>query len=228
MRPGDRYPTNNSGILEIVSYTDNRNVDIVFPATGYRMTAQKDNILRGAVRDKLMPRVSGVGYIGVGPHQHRIGGKLVRCYTVWKGMLQRCYSERHQKLYPAYVGCSVCKEWHNWQNFATWYYANLPEDADTVLYELDKDMKVPGNKVYSPDTCTFLTKAQNIDLTHAGEWVFKSPEGVKVHIRNLSKFCKENGLDTSNMAGVHCGRKRICKGWTRYEEIQPEVPSGEF
>lgn len=49
-------------------------------------------------------------------------------------------------------------------------------------------------------------------------YVFVSPESQRVEIINLNKFCRENGLDQANMAAVSRGKKKQCKGWTRYEE----------
>jgi hypothetical protein len=54
----------------------------------------------------------------------------------------------------------VCKEWHNYQTFAEWYYKYHIEG-----YRLDKDLKVMGTKVYSPETCTFIPVELNSFLT---------------------------------------------------------------
>ncbi len=46
------------------------------------------------------------------------GGKkswelVFRCpyYTVWKSMLERCYSEKFLESRPSYIGTTVCSEW---------------------------------------------------------------------------------------------------------------------
>jgi hypothetical protein len=54
----------------------------------------------------------------------------------------------------------VCNEWHNFQNFAEWFCKNYC-DASMDKWQLDKDIIVPGNRVYSPETCCFVPNAVN-------------------------------------------------------------------
>jgi hypothetical protein len=44
-------------------------------------------------------------------------------------------------------------------------------------------------------------------------WTVTSPTGEIFNIKNLNKFCRENGLDTSNLHGVAMGKKKHHKGW---------------
>lgn len=45
---------------------------------------------------------------------------------------------------------------------------------------------------------------------------FFNPEGEYVRVQNLSKFCKENDLHTSNLCQVHAGKLNSCKGWKKF------------
>ena len=45
----------------------------------------------------------------------------------------------------------MCDEWKRYSNFKRWFDENY-----TPKYDLDKDILVKGNKVYSPDTCCFV------------------------------------------------------------------------
>ena len=58
--------------------------------------------------------------------------------------------------HPTYKDVTVCEEWHNFQNFAKWFEDNYVEG-----FELDKDILVKGNKIYSPETCCFVPKEIN-------------------------------------------------------------------
>lgn len=73
-------------------------------------------------------------------------------------MLRRCYYVSKTNTY--YPDCSVEKVWHNFQVFADWYDINHPGDGGR--YQLDKDIKIPGNKVYGPDACMFVTQQDNL------------------------------------------------------------------
>ena len=77
-------------------------------------------------------------------------------------MLARNYDPYTQSKQPAYIGCSVCEEWLCFQNFAE-FYINHPSYG--LGYNLDKDLLVKGNKVYSPETCTMLPPDLNVVIS---------------------------------------------------------------
>ena len=91
-------------------------------------------------------------------------------YRVWHSMLQRCYSAKFQERNPTYKGCSVSEEWLRFSNFRAWMEAQDFEDK-----QIDKDLLFEGNKVYSAETCVFVTKAVNMFTTDSGasrgEWL---------------------------------------------------------
>ena len=87
--------------------------------------------------------------------------KPTKIYRIWKGIIGRCYSEKVQRKNPTYKDVTVCKEWHNFQNFAEWYDENYnPETMQG--WQLDKDILFKCNKIYSPETCAFVPKEINI------------------------------------------------------------------
>lgn len=81
-----------------------------------------------------------------------------RCpvYKAWVNMLRRCYSSSLKKMYPTYKDASVCKEWHTFSNFREWMIAQ-----DFQGKALDKDILFSGNKLYSPETCVFVSAKTN-------------------------------------------------------------------
>lgn len=80
-------------------------------------------------------------------------------YQTWKSMLVRCYSDYKYK-YPTYKQSSVTEEWHLFSTFKSWM-----ETQDYEGKHLDKDLLVQGNKVYSPETCVFVSVVVNSFLT---------------------------------------------------------------
>ena len=56
--------------------------------------------------------------------------------------------------------------------------------------ELDKDIKVPGNKIYSPERCLFLPKSINLLLNGCAARRGDYPKGVNLFKRNGSFIAK--------------------------------------
>lgn len=124
-----------------------------------KFTANSKAIKKGGVRDLNLPSVSSVGYYGYGEYVTKIDHIKTTEYEVWRGMIRRCY----QSNFPQYErygkkGVTVCKDWHNFQNFADWY---TKQPMYGKGYHLDKDLLNSGAKEYSPDNCTFVSPAIN-------------------------------------------------------------------
>ena len=87
-----------------------------------------------------------------------INGKRVTCpyYKKWENMLNRCYNPLFHSRRPSYTECSVSEDWLLFSKFRSWM-----ELQDWEGNQLDKDLLVIGNKVYSPKTCIFLSGIVN-------------------------------------------------------------------
>lgn len=104
---------------------------------------------------KTLMKKKGIVY-GVGINDADYVVKDCLYYRKWKEIMRRCYSSNYHIKNPSYVDCNVCEEWHRFSNFKEWMM-----NQDWKEKELDKDILVPGNKVYSPDTCVFIDKKVN-------------------------------------------------------------------
>lgn len=94
--------------------------------------------------------------VGLNDSLDTSGFKDCPAYRTWHSMLGRCYSAKIQKANPAYIGCTVCEDWLRFSTFKAWM---LEQDYEGK--EIDKDILVQGNKVYSPTTCIFVPKRVN-------------------------------------------------------------------
>lgn len=215
---GGRYQTKNNGDLVVLRKLKKKNYYLVeFIDTGYQKEMRADGIRSGIAKDWLRPSRFGVGYIGLGTYSTvNIEGNANHCSIIWKSMLERCYCPNFQIKSPTYKGCIVVDEWHNYQIFAKWYYENYPVDGN--IYQLDKDSIIKGNKLYSPDTCAFLTKYDNIRISQEKNYKFVNPDGELIEITNITEYCRDKNLTRENMGKVHRGERRHHKGWTKYEE----------
>lgn len=109
------------------------------------------------------------------PTQPRINGKQHCCpyYRRWKHVVQRVYCPKFKKKNPAYIGVSMCGEWLYFSKFKQWMEGQQWEGK-----ELDKDIILPGNKMYSPETCCFVPKSLNCLLSQRKSNKGKYPTGV--------------------------------------------------
>lgn len=183
IKMGDVFYSKSYGKFEVTEYMNARCVKILFYNTGGITTASAGNIRNGRVKDVLAKDVFGVGCIGSGEFKSRLpnNGSCTKEYSTWSSMLFRCYgNERDESTLRSYKDCIVCEDWHNFQNFAQWCQTQ-PE----MLYKdssLDKDIRVKGNRIYSPETCCFVPSYINTAVTgikhqnstgKAGVWKFK-------------------------------------------------------
>ncbi|AUS00499.1 DNA-binding domain protein [Vibrio phage 1.276.O._10N.286.54.E4] len=163
IKVGSILDSNTGGKFEVLECSSSRSVLIKFVDTGFETRCTVENIKIGKVKDRLKPTVYSVGFIGDGRFKSQYKCKNGDAYKSWLSMMQRCYSEKSRKKNPTYSDCYVCDEWHNFQNFASWYEDNHPKDGGN--YEIDKDFRVVGNKKYSPEACILIPKHVNTFTT---------------------------------------------------------------
>lgn len=94
-------------------------------------------------------------------------------YLAWVNMLNRCYSTKYQDRKPTYSGCGVSEEWLTFSVFKNWM-----ETQDWQDKQLDKDLLFEGNKVYSADTCVFVSGMVNSFTIDCGVTRGELPIGV--------------------------------------------------
>ena len=107
----------------------------------------------------MVKLIQGVGVKDSGEFKLRHMRSKTKEYQAWSNMLARCYSKNYKERNKSYLGCYVCDDWIYFQKFARWYKDNYPTDGNS--YQLDKDLIIPGNKIYSPDTCVFVSQSVN-------------------------------------------------------------------
>ena len=147
--------------IKVVGYKDCHHCDIEFD-NGYVLhDVDYRQFERGTAKSPFSKVVYNIGYMGIGKYKAvDPNGKAYKQYQSWKNMLRRCYDKKFHENNKTYVGCSVCEEWLNFQNYAKWYDENYYIIKGHKM-ELDKDILVKHNKIYSPDTCIFVPQKIN-------------------------------------------------------------------
>ena len=131
----------------------------------YRITHNK------YYQDPYKPHILGVACYG---NRYNMIPDHGREYKIWHSIIGRC-CDPNNTFYPYYggIGVKVCERWHCFEYFLL-DVVNLSGydlwKARPGEYELDKDIlqqNVPDNqKMYSPSTCIFVRKIDNIMERH--------------------------------------------------------------
>lgn len=146
-------------LMKIVRYDDALNVWVKFDQGEPIRTAWSE-FTKGEVKNSYDRTIYGVGFIGEGRHRPSLDNVKTFQYECWRNMILRCYDEKFLKKHPTYKDCYVCEQWHNFQNFAEWFEKNYYVSGERM--NLDKDILIKGNKVYSPTTCIFVPQVINL------------------------------------------------------------------
>lgn len=106
--------------------------------------------------------ILGVATNSRGRYKAGVDGKMAKSYATWQNMLYRAYCPKVHAKWPTYTGCSVAEEWLEYQTFANWFENH---EYSNRGYHFDKDLLLPGNKIYAPDRCAFVPQQLNNLLT---------------------------------------------------------------
>ena len=148
----------SSGDFNIVKYNNARDVEVQFLKTRFEMTVELGSIRKGEVKDPYAPSVYGVGVSGT-KYPPTINGVITKEYDLWQSMLQRCYSDIYKKKYPTYESCEASDKFKSYGYFYEW--CNKQIGFSNQSWQLDKDLLIKGNKVYSEDSCVFIPQEVN-------------------------------------------------------------------
>lgn len=160
--------------------------------------------------DYVTQKIETIGYVNGKRKQKRVWA--CPYYVAWKNMLKRCYSEKYQEKNPTYIGCSVSEEWLTFSSFKVWM-----EKQDWESRHLDKDLLFEGNKVYSAETCVFVTlEVNNFTIDRGndrGEWLI----GVHWHKRDC-KFqsnCRNPFTKKKEFLGYFATEQEAHQAWSK-------------
>ena len=99
-----------------------------------------------------------------------------KAYSLWHNMKQRCYNPVTLRRDPCYSGCTLSENFLKFQFFAEWCQTQI--GYKQYGYQIDKDILVQGNKLYSEHTCAFVPSALNKFLLANNAARGAYPQGV--------------------------------------------------
>lgn len=193
---------NDNGVKIWDDWADaNGNLGPIYGANWRSWGAKAKNITQPIpkLRHGVEPKYLGVGN-GTGSFKHHLG-------KTWEGMMSMCY-DRKNISYGTYgaVGVHVCDRWLEFKAFAEDATKlpgyNIKTDVRKVL---DKDI-IGNGFVYSPDTCQWVTDAQNASAHE--KWIYTvKKDGVEYSFTNINTFCKEHCIGDKNISDLWTGNK---------------------
>lgn len=146
-------------------------------------------------------------------------------YSAWVNMVRRAYDPKYHARYQTYVGVTVCKEWHSFSAFRTWWIANYRDDG-----HLDKDLLVVGNREYSPWSCLYVPQWLNTFTTDSRASRGEFPIGVCLHKRTgrYRSQCHNPITGKDIELGYFTTPESAHDAWRRYklelaEQLKPEM-----
>ena len=163
---GDVISSNNFGDMVVLKFLKNRKCIVQFINTGTTVEVYTDNAYAGKVKDRYARTCYGHGYLG----EFKRLPYWKQALQLWRNMLKRCYCEKDPKGYfgkhdtPVIVSerwlcfADFLKDLPSLPNFDKWL---LGHKEGNTKYNLDKDLKVEGNRVYCKELCQFVTKHDN-------------------------------------------------------------------
>lgn len=190
---GHFYQMNNTEWLEVLEINNKSDVKVRFLEYPHIRSAHASEIRNGGVRNPMRPIIAGVGYTGVGPIPYTINRDLTRAGQTWNNMLKRVLQPKRETDVRLYGKCKIHTDWLNFQNFGAWYHQQIDRFGEVdFVWNIDKDLLVPGNKVYGPDTCIMVPSHINCLLTDSSLRRGKYPMGVLYENGKYIAYCNSN------------------------------------
>lgn len=151
---GILFEMNDGSFVKVLKYINAKNILVRFIDNKTdEFWAHIGNLRKGKYKNPFTPSVFNHGFIGVGNYNPLIHKDAKYC---WIYMLERCFTNKR----AVQVNNTIDEKWLNFQNFSQWYYCQENWSVNIKL-ELDKDVKILGNRHYGPDTCCLLPREIN-------------------------------------------------------------------
>lgn len=132
----------------------------------------------------------GVG-INDRKYPSKINGITKKEYKHWNAMLYRCYSPLALNRDATYIDCYVSDNFKKYSYFYEWCSNQIGFDEDG--FELDKDILLKGNNIYSEETCVFLPHEINSILNSCKTVRGRLPLGITmIKQRYVARISKKN------------------------------------
>lgn len=151
-------------VIEYIEGKDRPYYKIKFLEDGIELIREGDNIKKGIIKHPYRKTYMNIASVGVYDESMKYSK---RAYSVWEGMIKRCYYPSHQ-AYKNYGGSNVtvCDRWLCFEYFLDDLIKINNWDIEKFLsgsLELDKDKNCKDfkDREYNLESCEFITRYEN-------------------------------------------------------------------
>lgn len=224
-RVGMEIKANNGQMMKIIKYRRHNDIDVQFEDGGIATHKRFSEFKVGSIKNPYLPEVYGFGFIGEGKYKPTINRTTTSIYRAWSGMIRRCFDyENMNKRNMVYENCVICEEWRNFQVFAKWYEENIWTEE---LLQVDKDILIKGNKIYSPETCILATSKINKLFVKCDKSRGKYPIGMSKKNNKLQVACNL-GENSKTYLGVYKTEEEAFSVYKKAKESYIKEVANEY
>lgn len=190
--------------MRIVEYNNARDIIVEFQDKyKTKIKAEYGNYKKGSIKNPYYPSVYEVGIIGTKYQNCHLNN--TKEYKTWCSILQRSFNEQYKKRCSVYQDVICCDEWLLFDNFYEWLHKQ--ENFDKWIcgdkWDIDKDILVKGNKIYSPNLCTLVLHSVNSLFTKSDKARGNLPIGVSKHYKKYQVSCQNTLLNHREFLGTY-------------------------
>lgn len=146
--------------------------------------------------------------------------RYTKIKDLWSCMLQRCYGNRVNA--PTYKDCSVSQDWLKCSKF----FDDIRKFENYEMihkgWQLDKDILVKGNRVYSKETCCIVPQAINSVITKSPKKSTNLPVGVRQRSDGKSYYAQLK-LNSSNKKSHLGSFDDLNDAFSAYKEAKEDL-----
>lgn len=138
-----------------------------------------------------------------------------RSGSIHRGIKERCHKgSDYQRKFPSYSNCSMSEEFLDFQFFVEWHMKQAAFGMDG--FHIDKDILIPGNKVYSQDTCCLVPGIINLLMVRHTDAKTDMPLGVQ--LTDSKKYKAQHGKGA--YLGIYKTKELAFAAYKNYKEAK--------
>ena len=205
--------------MKIISYDNARDIVVEFQDEHKaKIKTEYNNYKKGNVKNPYYPSVYGAGIIG--DKYQTCNLNQSKEYKIWSSMLQRCFDEQTKKKWAAYGNTDCCDEWLLFENFYDWLHNqdNFEQWLNGERWDIDKDILIKGNKIYSPERCLLIPHNVNSLFTKSDRARGKYPIGVVKRGEKYQASCQNMLVGKRQHLGTFDSPQNAFKAYKKYKE----------